>query len=87
MDNKQALRNALGKLLGQGEAASNNKMKKMHAAKNAPPAAAPEMCPECTETPTPLVEGKCASCGYEKTAEGGDEAGLADLLEAGATEG
>jgi hypothetical protein len=76
-----ALRAALQKLLAQGEQASDNRMLKAHAAKNAPPAAAPEMCPECQK---PLAEGKCVECGYEAPAEGAEDSELAGLLEAGA---
>lgn len=75
------LRAALQKLLAQGEAASDNRMLKAHAAKNAPPPAAPEMCPECKE---PLIEGKCAKCGYETPSGEADESELAGLLEQGA---
>lgn len=79
--NDSPLRAALQKLLAQGEAASDSRMMKAHAAKNAPPAAAPEMCPECKE---PLLEGKCAKCGYEAPAAGADDSELAGLLEQGA---
>ena len=79
--NDTPLRMALKKLLAQGEMASDNRMMKAHAAKNAPPAAAPEMCPECK---IPLEDGKCPKCGY---AAGEDDNELAGLLEQGAAEG
>lgn len=72
-----ALKAALRKLLAHGEAAQDNKMMKMAAAKNAPPPAAP--CAECAM----LEEGeKCEKCAG---LEGGEDEGeLAGLLEAGA---
>ncbi len=81
-----ALKEAIKALLAHGENAQDSKLKKMAAAKHAPPAAAPEACPECGK---PMMDGKCAACGYEApVADGdGDEAGLASLLEQGAQEG
>ncbi len=82
--NDSALRAALQKLLAQGEMAADGQAMKAHAAKNAPPPGAPEMCPECKES---LAEGKCAKCGYQAPAAGADEGELAGLLEQGAAEG
>ncbi len=79
-----ALKEALRRLLAQGDAASDMKLKRLAASKKAPPAAAAEPCPECQK---PLVDGKCEACGYEAPAEGGDDDGLASLLEQGAAEG
>ncbi len=79
-----ALREAMQRLLDHGEAAEDSKLTRMAAAKKGP-AAAPESCPECE---APLVEGKCAKCGYSKPEEAGeDESELAGLLEQGAAEG
>jgi hypothetical protein len=71
MGSDSALRAALEKLLAQGEQASDNSMLQAHAAKNAPP---PEACPECK---VPLVDGKCAQCGYAGEVE--DMSGLQEL--------
>ena len=77
-----ALRAALQKLLAQGEQASDNQLLKAHAAKNAPPPVAPEMCEDCK---VPYEGGKCPKCGKEAQA-GEDEGELASLLEQGASE-
>ncbi len=83
---KDALKAALHGLMQKGSLATDNKLSRLAAAKKAPPAAAPEMCPECK---VPLEEGKCAQCGYELEAAPEDEGGgdLAALLESGAQEG
>ena len=77
-----ALKIALRKLLDQGEAAQDNNMMRMAAAKKAPAAA---MCPECK---IPLAGGKCPECGkdVETAPESPSEdegEGLAGLLEQG----
>lgn len=74
-----ALKIALRKLLDQGEAAQDNNMMRMAAAKKAP-----AMCADCK---VPLVDGKCPKCGDVETApespsEDSGE-GLAGLLEQG----
>jgi hypothetical protein len=73
MGSDSALRAALEKLLAQGEQVSDNSMLQAHAAKNAPP---PEACPECK---VPLVDGKCAQCGYAPADESADMSGLQEL--------
>ncbi|MEY4956503.1 MAG: hypothetical protein RL409_760 [Gemmatimonadota bacterium] len=78
--NDTPLRNALRKLLAQGEMVADRNMQRAAGAKNAPPAVA-EQCPECN---VPLVDGKCPKCGYE--AQGEDESELAATLEQGAEE-
>ncbi len=72
-----ALKAALRRLLAHGEAAEDNKLTKLAAAKKAPPAPAP--CAECA-----LLEPgeKCEACAAKEG--GGEDAELAGLLEAGA---
>jgi len=72
-----ALKAAIRKLLDHGEAAEDNKLLKMAAAKKGPPAVAP--CAECAG----LEDGeKCEACAAKEGGE--DESELAGLLEAGA---
>ena len=81
--NDGALRAALKKLLAVGEGASDSAMKARFAKKNAPPAPAEAMCPECKVA---LVDGACPECGYTAPAEEDGEGEMADLLAAGSEE-
>ena len=74
-----ALKEALQRLLGLGEAAEDSKMMKLAASKKAP---AEMPCAECAAMP----EGeKCEACMAKDGGE--DEGELAGLLEQGAAEG
>ena len=77
MSNETPLRNALRKLLAQGEEFADNRMRKDFAAKTAPPPSSPEMCDDCK---VEMVDGKCPQCGK---AGGENENELADALEMG----